>query len=211
MLIEVYSDVVCPWCYVGERRLRKALFERPDLAVERRWRPFQLQPEMPPGGLSWREFAVERFGGQERARAAFDTVSAAGAPDGIDFRFDRVANAPNTADAHRLILHAAEKGLEWAMAEALFRAYFSEGRDLNDHEELAAVASGVGLHGREVRGFLEGEEVADEVWRSQSQARRLGISGVPFYVVDERYALPGAQPVEVFLRALDTIRAEKAS
>ncbi|HEX7240834.1 MAG TPA: DsbA family protein, partial [Longimicrobiaceae bacterium] len=103
MQIEVYADVVCPWCWIGERRLEAALAQRPELRVRRSWRPFQLQPQMPPGGLPWAEFAAAKFGGAERARGMFAQVAAAGAADGVRFAWDRVATAPNTVDAHRLV------------------------------------------------------------------------------------------------------------
>lgn len=205
MLIDVYSDVVCPWCYIGERRLAKALAERPDMGFEVRWRPFQLQPGMPEGGLPWEEFTVQKFGGEENARAAFTRVVAAGEPDGIRFRFDRVASAPNTVDAHRLILFAGDRGRQWEVAEALFRAYFTEGRDLNDRRDLVDLASGAGLEAAEVGRYLAGEEGIFQVGSSQEEARRLGITGVPFYVFDGRHALYGAQPVEVFAEALDVV------
>ena len=140
MKIDVHADVVCPWCYVGEKRLDKALAARPDLAVEKRWRPFQLRPEMPETGLPWREFALDKFGGEENMRRAFAHVAAAGEPEGARFDFDRVASAPNTVDAHRLILHAREHDMEWEMADALFRGYFAEGRNLNDREDLTSTA-----------------------------------------------------------------------
>ena len=199
----MYSDVVCPWCYVGEKRLEAALRERPGFEAVVRWRPFQLQPGMPEGGLPWSEFVRRKFGGVASARAAFEHVVAAGEPDGVRFDFDRVASAPNTVDAHRLILFAAERGLQWETADALFRAYFTEGKDLNDHEQLLELATGVGLDAGEVRGYLAGAGGVDEVLASQEEAGRLGIAGVPLYVFDGRYALSGAQPVEVFLRAID--------
>ena len=211
MLIDVYADVVCPWCYVGEKRLEKALGERPNLEAEVRWRPFQLRPEMPARGLPWHEFAVEKFGDEAHMRAAFGHVAAAGAPDGVSFDSDRIASAPNTVDAHRLILFARKRGLEWRAADALFEAYFAGGKDLNDHDDLAELAAGVGLDEAEVRAHLAGDERTREVWESQEEAARLGIAGVPFYVFDGRYGLSGAQPVEVFLRVLDGTRAERAS
>jgi predicted DsbA family dithiol-disulfide isomerase len=208
MLIDVYSDVVCPWCFIGERRLERALREGPDLEARVRWRPFQLQPGMPEGGLPWSEFTRQKFGGEENARVAFAHVAAAGEPDGVSFDFDRVASAPNTVDAHRLILFAAGHDREWEAADALFRAYFKEGKNLNDHEQLVELATGVGLDAGAVRGYLAGEGGAAEVVASQEEAGRLGIAGVPFYVFDGRYALAGAQPVEVFGRAIDAAASQ---
>lgn len=206
--IDVYADVVCPWCYIGEKRLEKALATRPDLSVERRWRPFQLRPEMLESGLPWAEFAREKFGGEENARTAFEQVTRLGAEEGIRFDFGRVASAPNTVDAHRLILHATESDRQWKMANALFEAYFDHGKNLNDREDLLAVAAGASLDAKEVRGFLEGNVPHAEVWQAQEEAARLGVGGVPFYVFDGRYALSGARPVEVFLKALDTVCKE---
>lgn len=205
MLIEVYADIACPWCYIGERRLAEALAQRPDIAVERHWRPFQLQPDLPPQGLPWAEFVPAKFGGVAQAQRIFARVAQAGAPDGIDFRFDRVATAPNTMDAHRLVLFAAACGQEWPMADALFAAHFTEGRDLNDQNQLVAVAESVGLDAAEVRAYLASDAGIAEVAASQETAERLGITGVPFFVIDGRYGLSGAQPVEVFVRALDQL------
>ena len=201
--IDVYADVVCPWCYVGEKRLEQALVQRPELTVERRWRPYQLRPGMPAGGLPWHEFAVDKFGGEDRMRAAFAHVSAAGGPDGASFDFDRVASAPNTVDAHRLILHAAEHDRQWELADALFKGYFAGGANLNDHRELAGIAAGAGLDEERVYEFLSAGVQTDEVWSAQEEAGLIGVTGVPFYVFDDRYALSGAQPVEAFVQALD--------
>ena len=211
MKIDVYADVVCPWCYVGEKRLEKALLSRPDLDVERRWRPYQLRPEMPAGGVPWRRFALEKFGGEEGMRRAFSHVSAAGEPDGARFDFDRVASAPNTVDAHRLIGHAARRAREWPVADRLFRGYFAEGRDLNDPDDLAVLAADAGLDPDETRAFLAGDSGTQDVWESQREAAELGIGGVPFYVIDGRYAVSGGQPAEVWLRTLDTIEAGRVS
>jgi len=208
LLIDVYSDVVCPWCYIGEKRLSKALADRPDREADVRWRPFQLQPGIPEGGLPWAEFSRQKFGGVDGARAAFAQVAAAGEQDGISFDFGRVASAPNTVDAHRLILFAWNYGVQRELSDALFRAYFTEGKDLNDHGKLVNVASSVGLEATEVGECLAGEEGVEDVRSSQEEARRLGITGVPFYVFDGRYAIYGAQPVQVFGEALDLVRDE---
>ena len=207
--IDVYADVVCPWCYVGEAHLEKALAERPELDVTLRWHPFQLRPEMPAGGEPWQAFAEEKFGGWERARSAFAHVAEVGARSGLEFNFDRVASAPNTVDAHRLILMAAEHDKEMETAKALFRAYFSEGRDLNNVDDLVTVAKSVGLEEAAVRAFLESDAGEAEVRASQGRARGLGVSSVPFYVINSRYGVSGAQPPELFLQAFDTVAEAK--
>ena len=210
MQIDIYADVVCPWCYIGERRLEQALAQRPDLQVTRHWRPFQLQPGMPKQGLPWAEFAERKFGGARNMQAAFGQVAAAGAADGLEFRFDQVASAPNTVDAHRLIVWAAQHGKHWELANALFAAYFTHGRDLNDVEQLVEVAAQVGLDADRVRAFLVTDEGAADVQQSQRDAAELGVSGVPFFVFNDQFAVSGAQPVAMFVRALDMAAEQDA-
>ncbi len=208
--IEVYADIACPWCYVGERRLERALAQRPELRVEWRWRPFQLQPDLPREGVPWEPFARAKFGGLERARMSFAHMRQVGEAEGIAFDFDRMTRAPNTADAHRLVLCARQHDLERAAADTLFRAYFSEGADVSDRDTLVRLGEQIGLDAQEVRGWLASEQGMEEVRRSQETAEQLGITGVPFYIFDGRFALSGAQPPEVFLRALDLASAEPA-
>ncbi len=203
MRIEVFADVVCPWCYVGERRLRKALEAHPEGNFEIKWRPFQLRPEMPIGGLPWHEFAVDKFGGEANMKAAFEHVSNAGEPDGIRFDFDRVASAPNTVDAHRLILFAETHGLGEQAAEALFHAYFTEGKNLNDLENLLQTAAEAGLDTEETSSHLQSDNGVEGVWASQAAASDIPVKSVPFYVFDGRLAVSGAQAVEVFAEALE--------
>lgn len=210
MRIDIYADIACPWCYIGERRLVQALAQRPALAAELHWRPFQLQPDLPPTGVPWQEFAPQKFGSAEQARAMFWQVARAGAPDGIDFKFAQVATAANTRDAHRMLLYAADHGGEWPLAEALFKAYFTDGRDLNNLDHLIAIAAEVGIAAADVRALLASDAYRAEVDESQSLAARLGIQGVPFYVIDERCGMSGAQPVATFLQMLDQIAGENA-
>ena len=208
MIVEIYADVVCPWCYIGKRRLESALAKRPGLNVERHWRPFQLRPDLPATGEPWAAFVRTKFGDAARAKAMFDRVAQIGAADGLSFAFDNVASAANTRDAHRLIRLAADEGREWPMADALFAAYFAEGRNLNDPDQLVAIATQIGLDAPDVRAMLESDAYIAEVDGSQQEAEQIGITGVPFYIFDQRYAISGAQPVEVFLRALDLASAE---
>jgi len=209
MKIEVFSDVACPWCYVGDGRLERALLERPEVRVERAWRPFQLQPGMP-RGTRWAEFSQQKFGGAANRQAAFERVIEAGSSEGITFDFEKMPFAPNTEDAHRLILWAERQGLGTQMSTRLFEAYFSEAQDVMDLETLTRLAVDVGLEREGALEFLKGEELRAEVGQSQSQAAQLGVSGVPFYVFGDKYALSGAQPLEVFLQAIDRVRAEEA-
>jgi predicted DsbA family dithiol-disulfide isomerase len=226
LAIDVWADVACPWCWIGEHRLRAALERfravRPEVHVTRAWHPFQLQPQLPPGGVEWETFAREKFGGTDRMDAMFAHVAAAGTSDGLRFRFDRMTVAPNTADAHRLILWAqhvapragtraaeslagdgdAAGARAMAMADALFRAYFAEGRNVSDREVLTDVAVSQGLDGAATRAMLDGHAYEADVRGSQREAQRLGVQGVPFIVLENRLAISGAQPAELFDRAL---------
>ncbi|HEX2202294.1 MAG TPA: DsbA family oxidoreductase [Longimicrobium sp.] len=211
MRIDVFADIACPWCYIGERRLKEALARRPEVEAEVRWWPFQLQPGFPREGTAWDEFVERKFGGWERARGMFAHVSRAGAEDGIRFDFERVAVAPNTRDAHRVMLLAQDEGKLWEAAEALFAGYFAEGRNVSDPSVLAGLAAAAGLDAARAREVLAGDAYAAEVDESQRVAARSGISGVPFFVFDERYAVSGAQPVDVLLQVIDRTLSEAAA
>lgn len=207
--IDLFSDIACPWCYIGEGRLSQALEQRPDVEVRWFWHPFQLQPGMPREGRPWEEFIAEKFGDLERGRLMFENVASVGATDGIELRFDLMPKAPNTLDAHRLILFARQHGRAREMAQALFRGYFAEGADINDEETLIGLGRKVGLDAHDLRTFLRSEVGREEVEVSQMEAEKNGINGVPFYIFAERYAISGAQPVELFLQAIDKAVAGK--
>ncbi len=202
MTLDVFADIACPWCYIGEAHLAAALDARPGLAVERRWRPFQLQPGLPREGED-RAFFHRKFGGPERMEAAFAHVTEAGRAAGVRFDFARLAGAPNTADAHRLVLLARTYGREWETVDALFEGYFADGRDLNDAEDFVAIAEHAGVPGADARALLADDRFQADVDRSQEIARRSGIGGVPLYLFGDQFALSGAQPVEAFVQALD--------
>lgn len=200
--IDVISDVICPWCFIGKRRLEKALDGRPATV---RWHPFQLNPDMPREGIDRRSYRIQKFGSWERSQELDAQVAAAGRGEGIAFNFDEMARTPNTLDAHRVIWLAGERGVQDAVVEALFRAYFTDGRDLSDRATLAAVAAGAGLDPAEVDELLEGDKGRDVVHAVEEQGRRLGVSGVPFFVVNGRVALSGAQPPELFRQAFEQV------
>ena len=210
MTLDVYADVACPWCYIGEAHLAEALRQRPGLAVERRWRPFQLQPDLPPEGEP-RAFFHRKFGGPERMEAAFDHVAQAGRAAGLRFDFGRLAGAPNTTDAHRLVLLAGEYGRTWETVDALFEGYFADGRHLNDADDVVAIAEHAGIPGADARALLADDRYRADVRRSQTVAQRAGIGGVPLILFGDQFALSGAQPVETFVRALDRAAAAEAS
>ena len=193
--VDVFSDVVCPWCFVGKRRLERAIELLGDeIVIDITWRPFQLNPTMPREGIDRQEYRARKFGSLARSEALDAQLAAVGREVGLDFRFDRIARTPNTFDAHRLLRLAHERGVQDGVAEALFRAYFAEGRDVGDHAVLADVAADSGLNRDDVTRFLAGTEDVAQVADEEAGGRDLGIDGVPFFVVQGKYAISGAQP-----------------
>ncbi len=210
--VDVFSDVVCPWCFVGKRRLETAIELLGDEAqIDIRWRPFQVNPSIPREGIDRRAYRARKFGSLARSEALDAQLAAIGRELGIDFRFDRIARTPNTFDAHRLLWLADERGVQDAVAEALFKAYFVEGRDVGDHAVLADVAAGAGLDRDGVASFLAGTEGAAQVADEEAEGRELGIDGVPFFVVNGAYGISGAQPPEYLAAAFrEILRRERA-
>jgi predicted DsbA family dithiol-disulfide isomerase len=198
--IEIWSDVVCPWCYIGKRRLESALreFEHAD-GVEIAWRSFQLNPDAPDRAVPTRDYLVRRFGPQAEAMTA--RVADLARAEGLELNFDRALTV-NTFDAHRGIHLATERNVASAAEERLMRAHFTEGADLSAPETLASLLGEVGVDPDDVRGVLAGTEYADAVRADVEEAYALGATGVPFFVIDRTYGIPGAQPAEVFLGAL---------
>jgi predicted DsbA family dithiol-disulfide isomerase len=200
--IEIWSDVVCPWCYIGKRRLEHALdeFEHAD-EVQIVWRSFQLNPEAPAQAISTKQYLTTRFGPQ--ASQMSERVAAIAKGEGLDFGSD--ALTVNTFDVHRLIHLALDEGVQDAAEERLFRAHFTEGADLSDPDTLIALMKDAGVSEDRARTVIENpDEYAKDVERDIEEARALGANGVPFYVIDRKYGVSGAQPVETFLQALRT-------
>ncbi len=206
--IEVVFDLVCPWCYLGTRRLRRALRARPDILVDIIWRPFLLNPDIPSAGLPRQEFLTRKFGGEERARRLHATIAELGLAEGVPFRFDRIRRMPSSLDAHRLVRFAAREGLGDAMVDTLFHGHFAEGADLGHADTLVELGARVGLDGASIRHFLESASDSDAVHAENLRAHRLGINGVPCFVVAGRHAIAGAQEPEVLERLLDVALVE---
>lgn len=203
--LRIWADVACPWCWIGERRLSQALARRPDLKVHRVWQPFELQPNLPVEGMAWEDFLDAKFDGAERARPLLEHVAKLGREVDLDFRFDRMQRAPNTRLAHALIVAAEAPGLEWEVAERLFRAHFTDGDDISDPGVLEQLGRDVGLDDSLVTGALEDDRHAARIDESQAEAKERGVHGVPFFLFEGRTRLSGAQPAEVFLQVLDTL------
>jgi predicted DsbA family dithiol-disulfide isomerase len=201
--IEIVYDLVCPWCYLGVRRLLRTLRRRPDTAFELVWRPFLLNPDMPRIGMARPDYVVRKFGGEDRARRLYASISETGRGEGLDFRFDRIRRTPSSIDAHRLVRYVAGYGQADDLVEALFAAHFTDGRDIGDHSVLVAVAALRGIDPLAARRFLASEAEAEAVHADNLRAHRLGINGVPCFVVDGTHAIAGAQEPQVIERMLD--------
>ena len=201
--IEVVHDLVCPWCFLGQRRLLRTLRRRPDLLTDITWRPFLLNPDMPRGGMARGEYVVRKFGGEDRARRLYYSITDIGRDEGIAFRFDLIRRTPSSVDAHRLVRLAARYGLAGEMVEALFAAFFTEGRDIGESAVLVEIAAIVGLNAIEAQRFLLGETETDIIHAENLRAHRLGINGVPCFVIGDGHAIAGAQESEVLERLLD--------
>jgi len=208
LTIDVISDVICPWCFVGKRRLEKALGDRPAVV---RWHPFELNPDMPREGAELKPYYTEKFGSWKKAEELQAHVAAAGRDEGIAFQFDRVARIPNTLNAHRLIHLAGQRDAQDAVVEALFRAYFLDGRDLTDPATLADIAAEAGLDRAEMADLLAGDAGLEVVRTEEDQVRRAGVSGVPLFIINSRVALSGAQPPRFFQQAFEQADAENTA
>lgn len=206
--IEVVHDLICPWCYLGVRRLLRTLARRPDIEAELTWRPFLLNPDMPRMGMSRADYVVRKFGGEERARRLYASITEIGRAEGIHFCFERVRRTPSSVDAHRLVRYGARFGRGAELVEAIFAAHFADGRDIGDVAVLAAIGASCGLKPAATRAFLASDAEADAVHADNLRAHRLGINGVPCFVVGGHHAIAGAQEPEVLERLLDVAMVE---
>jgi predicted DsbA family dithiol-disulfide isomerase len=210
--IDVVSDVVCPWCYIGKRRVEKALKDVADqVDVELEYHPFELNPDMPLEGRNQKEYLTKKFGSESKYRQITSQVTEVAAQEGLKFDFEKQVVSPNTRNAHRLIWFAKKQGKQIEMKEELMKAYFEQGIDLTKMENLISIATQVGLDPEKTKSFLNSTEGMAEVTTSEMQNAQRGISGVPFYIINNQYGVSGAQPSEVFTKALLEISTENVS
>jgi predicted DsbA family dithiol-disulfide isomerase len=209
LTIDVISDVVCPWCYIGKKHLEQAMALRPDLEVEVRWLPYQLDDTIPAGGMPRADYMMKKFGGVERIEAIHERIREAGRADGIPFAFEKIKVSPNTLDSHRVIRWAAEAGVQGAVKERLMRAFFVEGADLSDHATLARLAGEAGMVEEQVAKWLATDVDVEEVKEDVERARRMGVQGVPFFILDRSIGVSGAQPAETLAQAMDYAIAQR--
>jgi predicted DsbA family dithiol-disulfide isomerase len=208
--IDVVSDVVCPWCFIGKRRLEKAIALKPDIAVEVHFRPYFLNPWVPRAGISREEYLTTKFGSPERYRSIAQRVAQAAAGEGLTYALDGIKRQPNTLDCHRLIRWAGESGNAARMKQRLMELYFSEGGDLTDRDVLVKAAVDSGLDAELVRKRLAGEDDVENVTREAESAKEAGIDGVPCFIFDARLAVSGAQAPEYLAQAIERAANEHA-
>jgi predicted DsbA family dithiol-disulfide isomerase len=206
MQIDVVSDVICPWCFLGKRRLDKALALIPEVKAEVVFRPFFLDASIPPEGLDRHKYMADKFG-EERLKTIHDPLVAAGKADGVPYNFDKITRTPNTIDAHRVIRWAQVAGRQKEMVEAIFLAYWRDGEDVGDHAVLNKIAKSVGL---DVSSELESDKDKDEVLQECIKAQKMGISGVPTFIINQKYGISGAQEATMLAQTIKDIAAKSA-
>lgn len=205
MIIDIVSDAICPWCYIGKRRLERALRQAPQPEIKIGWRPFQLNPDMPVEGIERKAYLRTKFGDDSgRVHAPLVKI---GEEEGILFAFERIRRTPNTILAHRLIRYAALADRQDEVVETLFRAYFTEGNDIGDLATLTALAGVAGLDAGATETYLAGKEDEETIRSEDAFARQIGIQGVPCFIIDRQYAVSGAQQPEAFLQVFELARS----
>lgn len=210
LTIDVVSDVVCPWCYIGKRRLENALAQIDDVDVTIRWRPFFLNPWIPREGIDRDAYLIAKFGSVDRYKAIAGRVKDAAASEGLVYESGRISRQPNTIDCHRLILWAERAGQSAAMKQRLMSLYFSEGADLTDREVLVMAAADCGLDAQDIRARLATEDDVDVISSAAQSAADAGISGVPTFILAGKYGISGAQPADQLVQAIRQVAAMDA-
>jgi predicted DsbA family dithiol-disulfide isomerase len=207
MQIDVISDTVCPWCYIGKRRLERALSLRPQIEFDVRWRPFQLDPATPVEGVDRKTYIERKFGSSEKIKPIHAALLKAGEDEGIPFAFEKITRTPNTLNSHRVIRWSHSLGVQDQLVECLFRAYFVEGADIGQIKILAAIADEVGLDGELVEELLNSDADRESVEREDTMARKIGINGVPTFLIGGTVLVNGAQDAEHLVRVIDRVAA----
>ncbi|MFZ1348461.1 MAG: DsbA family oxidoreductase [Tabrizicola sp.] len=200
--LDIFSDPVCPWCYVGKANLDKALGQHPDHPFQIQWHPFQLNPEMPPEGVTKRAYLEEKFGGKARVDAVHERLREAARGAGVDMDPDKPRRMPNTLDAHRLIHWAGIEGVQQTVVDALMRAYWVEGRDIGDLDTLADIAFESGMDRDATLRLLQSDADADDIQARDQDARHKGVNSVPTFLIAQQYVVSGAQPPETWEKVI---------
>jgi len=203
MPIDVIFDIICPWCYIGKKRLERTLDARPDIEADIRWRPFLLSPEIPPDGIDRTLYLANKYGGEARIRRVQGAIANAGQSVAIDFNFERIRHTPNSLDAHRLIRFAALEGKAAETVESLYSGYFIDGLNIGAHNVLGDIAASVGLDRDDIQARLAGDSETAAIYDENARAHRLGVNGVPSFVFGASMVISGAQDPKVLAKLID--------
>lgn len=206
--LDILSDPICPWCYIGKAQLDRAL--GPDHPFEIEWHPFQLNPDMPKEGMDRRTYLETKFGGKENAIKVYSRIADVSEAAGLSIDFAAIKRTPNTLDAHRLIHWAGLEGRQTAVVSFLFKAYFTEGRDIGDQKVLLEIAQTAGMDCQMVERLLSSDADRQEVKERDAHARARGVTGVPTHIVGNQHVLPGAQPTELWTKVIEDINGQLA-
>lgn len=209
--LDILSDPICPWCYIGKTHLDKALADVPDHPFVIEWHPFQLNPDMPREGMDRREYLERKFGGKEGAVKAYAPVVEHAEKAGLSINFEGMTRTPNTLDAHRLIHWAGIEGKQSLIVDALFEAYFVKARDIGDHDVLTELAEEAGLDAAAIRRLLEGDSDVETIQSRDAHSRKMGVTSVPTFIVANQHAVPGAQQPELWKQVIADIRQQLAN
>jgi predicted DsbA family dithiol-disulfide isomerase len=208
MQIDVISDTVCPWCYIGKRRLERAMRMRPQIEFDVRWRPFQLDPTTPREGVDRKAYMERKFGSSDKIKPIHAALLKAGEDEGIPFAFEKILRTPNTINSHRLIRWSHSMGVQDAVVELLFRRYFTDGVDIGQTANLVWIAAEAGMDAELVEELLNSEADLEKVEHEDSMARKIGIQGVPTYLIGGKMLVNGAQDAETLARAIDQVASQ---
>ncbi len=211
IFVDIVSDTICPWCYIGKRRFERALALSGSNDIAISWRPFQLNPDMPAEGMTRDDYVRAKFGGGDRPRQIYQAIAESGREAGIEFQFSRIRRTPNTVLSHRLVYWSAKNERQDEMVGELFKAYFEDGLDIGDLDVLVQCAARAGLDAELARRYLQSDEGRQEVVASDVYARRLGINGVPCFIVNRKYAVSGAQPPSAFVEVFNLAERDAAT
>ncbi|CUH53570.1 DsbA family oxidoreductase [Shimia marina] len=209
--LDIISDPICPWCFIGKTRLEKALAQEPDHPFVIEWHPFQLNPDMPADGMDRRDYLETKFGGKENAVRVYGEIEKHALEEGLNIDFAAIKRTPNTINAHRLIHWAGIEQKQNAVVDALFAAYFTEGRDIGDTDVLADIADSAGMDAAVVRKLLVSNSDVEDIRNRDAHSRQMGVNSVPTFIVANQHAVPGAQPADLWLRVIADLRAQQAA
>ena len=205
--LDVFSDTICPWCYIGKKRLEKAINNHKDLEIKQTWRPFQLNPGMQPDGMDRQEYLISKFGSSDAAKTIYDNIYDEGLKEGINFNFDSIQTTPNSFNSHRLLALAYEKGTQENVLSNLFESYFLNGEDIGDPNILLDIAIKHQIDAENFKSYLSDQENIEPLANEEIQAKKMGISSIPTFIINKQIVVNGAQTSKNFELIFEKLKA----